>query len=74
MGNASTVASDLGNRYELYPGHCGFRLAKSYTITVARQFHLRYTQLRDAPAEWRRLKLDLHSERSLRQVSVRYVQ
>ncbi|KAH8079672.1 N-acetylglucosaminyl transferase component-domain-containing protein [Filobasidium floriforme] len=41
---------------------------------IARQSCLRYTQLRQAPAEWQRLKLDLHSEGSLRQVSVRYVQ
>ncbi|KAG7562532.1 hypothetical protein FFLO_02006 [Filobasidium floriforme] len=41
---------------------------------IARQLHLRCTQLRDAPAEWRRLKMDLYSEGSLRQVSIRYVQ
>jgi hypothetical protein len=41
---------------------------------AARQSCLRYTQLRQAPAEWQRLKLDLRSEGSLQQVSVRYVQ
>lgn len=60
----------------IHPASTGWETLASLLrlSAIARQLHLRYTQLRDAPAEWRRLKLDLHLEGSLRQISVRYVQ